>query len=253
MDQATETAFIEMVGEGKEVAPFADGLLDELDDLDLSPSVLRSMMVVAARGLSEVFKYCFSGRPLDEKGLRIAGRRFVSVAWLLHSKMLVGENGVPLSLEQLSSLPQVDCSRCALSVLAQNFGKQWGFSSRVQKRKSSKANYARSAKTGWAARNLPTRKCYSCKLFKDRGEFSSAKARCRPCEKAHLAAKEKASAAKEQRESYRREPRCKTCGNEDLTQLFTRRNPSGEVVFRPLCRSCFNASRRRQPKEPSTV
>src|SRR5437870_321859 len=109
--------------------------------------------------LSELFAFCFSGnlhnreRTVDPKGLQIAMRRFVAVAWLMHSELLVGEDGQVLTLEQLSKLPQLDCTRCSLSLLAQKFGKRCGgFHTRVQKQVGGKANYAASAKAAWKKR-----------------------------------------------------------------------------------------------------
>jgi hypothetical protein len=108
--------------------------------------------------LRELFDFCFRGkvnnleRAVDEKGLQIAMRRFVAVVWLMHSELLVGEDGQVLTLEQLSKLPQLDCTRCSLSLLAQRFGNQVGFRGRVQKRVGGKANYAASAKSGWEKR-----------------------------------------------------------------------------------------------------
>ncbi|MEY2499824.1 MAG: hypothetical protein QOI07_158 [Verrucomicrobiota bacterium] len=79
-------------------------------------------------------------------------RRFVAVAWLLHSEMLVGNDGKPLSLDQLGKIPQLDCTKCALSLLAKRFADQFHYHARVQKRKGSKPNYAAAAKTGWDKR-----------------------------------------------------------------------------------------------------
>jgi hypothetical protein len=79
-------------------------------------------------------------------------RRFVAIAWMLHSEMLVGEDDEPLTLEQLGKLPQIDCTKVTLSLIAKSFGEQTKFHSRVQKRKSSKENYAGAAKTGWTKR-----------------------------------------------------------------------------------------------------
>jgi hypothetical protein len=113
---------------------------------------------LASRLIREVMSYCFDGklygsdRVVDDAGLRLAMRRFVSVAWLLHSEMLLSPDGTPMTLEQLSKLPQLDCTRCSLSLLAQKFGKKWDFHARVQKRKGGKPAYAASAKTGWEKR-----------------------------------------------------------------------------------------------------
>jgi hypothetical protein len=91
-------------------------------------------------------------------------RRFVAVAWLLHSETLVDdeldEQGaptgklVPLTLDQLGKLPQLDCTKVALSLLAKRFGEEFKFHARVQKRAGTKPNYARAAKTGWAKRRV---------------------------------------------------------------------------------------------------
>jgi hypothetical protein len=90
--------------------------------------------------------------------MQIAMRRFVAVAWMLHSEMLIGtdtdEQGepVPLTLEQLGDVPQLDCTKVALSLLAKRFGEMFAFHARVQKRKTSKGNYADAAKKGWGKR-----------------------------------------------------------------------------------------------------
>ncbi len=179
-----------MVGEGEEgVAPIAGGLLDELDHLELSPAAVQTMMAVADRPLRELFSYCFSGRPTNEKGLAIAMRRFIAVAWMLHSEMLVGIHGRPLTLEELGKLPRIDCTKCTLSILAQNFGKQWGFHTRVQKRLGGKTNYAAAAKRGWekrgrraAPKKPKERKCRTCGGVKPISEFGPRRKSCKPCE-----------------------------------------------------------------------
>jgi hypothetical protein len=119
-------------------------------DLDL----IESLIEVAARGLNELLMFCFHGQQLDRKGrgLRTAIRRFIAVAWLVNSSLLVSSNGMPLSLEQLSKLRQIKCTRCSLSLLAQKFGDKWGFHARVQKRVETKPNNARAAVRGWAKR-----------------------------------------------------------------------------------------------------
>ena len=118
------------------------------------------LMEIAARGLSELILFCFKGQRMDRrgKGLRTAIRRFVAVAWMLKSHVIVDEDDDPLSLDRLSQLPQVRCTRCTLSLLAQEFGRAWGFRVRVQKRESTKVNYARSAKHGWKKRRLREKK-----------------------------------------------------------------------------------------------
>jgi hypothetical protein len=125
---------------------------------ELDPELVAVMIKVAARGLYELIHFCFAGRKLNEKGMQIAMRRFVAVAWMLHSEMLIGtdkdESGeaVPLTLEQLGKVPQLDCTKVALSLLAKRFGEMFHFHARVQKRKTSKGNYAGAAKTGWVKR-----------------------------------------------------------------------------------------------------
>jgi hypothetical protein len=129
-----------------------------LSPKESTPATRELVGRMTGKLLRELFDFCFSGRlhnrerVADEQGLRIAMRRFVSVAWLMHSELLVGEDGQVLTLEQLSKLPQLDCTRCSLSLLAQRFAKPYGFQSRVQKQKSGKVNYAASARTGWKKR-----------------------------------------------------------------------------------------------------
>lgn len=110
----------------------------------------------ASNALSEFILFCFQGQKLDRrgKGLRTAIRRFVAICWMLKSNELVDPHGRPLSLERLASLPQVKCTKCTLSLLAQEFGKQWGFRVRVQKKETTKPNYAAAAKKGWKKRRL---------------------------------------------------------------------------------------------------
>lgn len=113
--------------------------------------------VMAKRGIAEVMRFCFysgmgTNHELDEKGLQIAMRKFVAICWLTHSEFMVGANGEPLTLQQLGAIPQLDCTKVALSLVAQKFAGQFGFHARIQKRRGSKANYAASAKTGWAKR-----------------------------------------------------------------------------------------------------
>jgi hypothetical protein len=124
---------------------------------EVDPQLMESLVRVASRGLYELFRFCFEGRMLDEKGMRIAIRRFVSVAWMLHSEMLIGPDKKPLTLEQLGEIPQIDCTKCALSLLAQRFGDQFGFHARIQKRRGSKENYAAAAKRGWKKRRKKAR------------------------------------------------------------------------------------------------
>ncbi len=162
LNDNTFLAFKKSVGDSDE-SPLEVGVVydvaQEIDEKnhwfeegEIDPRMLALMMSVAARGMHELFRYCFVGRSLDTAGLQIAIRRFVAVSWLLHSEMLVGADGVPLTLEQLAALPQIDCTKCTMSVLAKNFGKQWAFHARVQKRQGSKVNYRESAKTGWEKR-----------------------------------------------------------------------------------------------------
>jgi hypothetical protein len=125
---------------------------------DLNQQEAAVVAQMAERGIASVMQYCLSSpvtreiKPLNPKSLTIAMRRFVAIAWLLHSELLVGELGEPLTLDLLGKLPQLDCTRCALSLLAKGFADRHNFQARVQKRKSSKPNYAASAKTGWEKR-----------------------------------------------------------------------------------------------------
>lgn len=147
-----------VVGVEYDIAAQIDQKNNWFEPGEIDPEQMEMLIRVASRGLHELFHFCFAGRKLNQKGMQIAMRRFVAVAWLLHSEMLIGveKNStgtpVPLTLQQLGKVPQLDCSRCALSLLAKKFGEQFHFHARVQKRKTSKGNYARSAKTGWVKR-----------------------------------------------------------------------------------------------------
>jgi len=109
---------------------------------------------MSARGVREVFDFCLRCRRngFGKENLQFAVRRFVAVAWLLHSEMMRGADGKILTLEQLSKLPQLDCTKVALSLNAQRFAEQFRFHARVQKRAGTKENYAAAAKTGWDTR-----------------------------------------------------------------------------------------------------
>lgn len=166
-------------------------LLDRyFNEGELSPALIATMQQLAARPLEELFRYCFEGRLMDTQGLQRAARRFVAVAWLLHSEMMTDEAGKVLTLEQLSKLPQLDCTRCALSILAGDFGKRFNFHARVQKRQGSKANYAASAKKGWDRRGRltreqlkrrPGRSCRRCIQPKTPADFQPGKQVCNSC------------------------------------------------------------------------
>jgi hypothetical protein len=126
---------------------------------EITPAVRKLVAQIAARGVKEFFDFCIpAGVPLDENATRTAIRRFFAVAWLLHSEMLLSPETkpdgrqVPMTLDKLSKLPQLECTRCNLSVQAQKFGKQFGFRTRVQKRENSRPNYAESARLGWIKR-----------------------------------------------------------------------------------------------------
>jgi hypothetical protein len=128
---------------------------------EFSSTQITQIREMSVRGISTVLEFCLPRkntpqgnvlRPFDSTTLKIAMRRFVSVAWLLHSNMLRGENDEALTLEQLSKLPQLDCTKVALSLQAKRFGDQFNFHARVQKRVGTKPNYASAAKTGWAKR-----------------------------------------------------------------------------------------------------
>jgi hypothetical protein len=125
---------------------------------------------MAERGIHELLKFCLDGpckpgapgvfvqRPLTERNLKIAMRRFIAVAWMLHSEMLVGAKTdkycepIPLTLEQIGKIPQIDCTKVALSLLAKRFGAQFNLHTRVQKRQGSRETYSGAAKGGWAKR-----------------------------------------------------------------------------------------------------
>ena len=132
-----------------------------LDDADLpasevTPAARKLVAQITSHGVREIFSFCFGDYIMDEDGARTVIRRFFAVAWLLHSEMLLTPNkrtdgrNVPATLDFLGKLPQLNCTRCNLSVLAQKFGGLFaGFRTRVQKRDTSKPNYAKSAALGW--------------------------------------------------------------------------------------------------------
>lgn len=133
---------------------------------ELTQEDARLISQMASTGIAKVMDFCLVPQPqkgqaaprrgltreLDEYGLQIAMRRFVAIAWMIHSEMMIGESGEPLTLEQLGQLPQLDCTKVTLSLIAKQFGEKCNFHARIQKRKGSKENYAGAAKTGWAKR-----------------------------------------------------------------------------------------------------
>jgi hypothetical protein len=147
---------------------------DPADLWNLDRKQTKLVEKMAGQGIEALFDFCIprsapSGinprnrpRIFDAKTLQIAMRRFVSVAWLLHSEMLVDDELdaegvatgklVPLTLDRLGKLPQLDCTKVALSLLAKRFGDHFKFHARVQKRVETKPNYAAAALTGWAKR-----------------------------------------------------------------------------------------------------
>jgi hypothetical protein len=150
------TGLLELQKKGKyDLSKFADFYEGELNQ---ETAQLISQM--AARGTDELLSYClvrtreggYRQAPFNSRTLQIAMRRFVAVAWMLHSEMLTGEDDQPLTLEKLGKIPQLGCSKVTLSLQAQRFADRFGFHARVQKRQSSKGNYATAAKTGWEKR-----------------------------------------------------------------------------------------------------
>lgn len=158
-------------GRGGEVrieAGVIDDIAKEIDEKNgwVEPGeraipVSEETINLAAEGLSELILFCFEGQTLDPygKGMRTVIRRFVSVCWILKSQALLvtkkkGKSKVlvPISLAKLGKQPQVRCTRCTLSLLAQEFGRRWGFRARVQKKETTKPNYAKAAKIGWKKR-----------------------------------------------------------------------------------------------------
>lgn len=141
---------------------------------------------------------------------------------------------------QLATLPEIDCTSCNLSMLAQNFAKKWGIHTRVQKREGAKANFAASAKTGWLERNSPTRDCRTCLQTKPRDQFVAKSYSCLACLEVKAAGKAEREAAKMARPA-KTPPHCMVCNTHDVTRLLTRKNPSGNVGLRPICRDCYPA------------
>ena len=142
-----------VVAESRDLAFDVDQRNHWFEPGEIDDQRLQHMMKVAARGLYEVFSYCFQGQSLDnDRDLRVAVRRFVAVAWLIQPGLLKDSAGKCMTLEELASLSFLDCTKCSLSLKAQAFGKRWGFVASIQKRKTSKANYAEGAKRGWEKR-----------------------------------------------------------------------------------------------------
>ena len=112
------------------------------------------IFAMAARGVREVFDFCLvSGQhTFNARLMQYAMRRFVAIAWLLHSEMMRGPDGNILTLAQLAKLPQLDCTKVALSLSAQRFADQFRFHTRIQKRRGTKETYAAAAKIGWQKR-----------------------------------------------------------------------------------------------------
>ena len=139
----------------------------DLNESEFGPAARELIARIAARGVRELFSFCLAGFEFEDEQARMTIRRFFAVAWLLHSEMLLSPDKkpdgrhIPMTLDKLGKLPQLDCTRCNLSILAHKFGKQFGFRARVQKRAYSKANYARSAKAGWDKRRLRAKRLAS--------------------------------------------------------------------------------------------
>jgi hypothetical protein len=101
----------------------------EPDDTD------SQTVVLAAKGLSELFLFCFHGNKLDARGvgLQKAIRRFVAVAHDLGGKFMChGESegklkggGPPLTAKELARLPDVKTTPKQLRKLAKDFRQQW--------------------------------------------------------------------------------------------------------------------------------
>jgi hypothetical protein len=128
--------------------------MDQLSDRQIHSLGKRLGAVGVTSGVNAILSYCLRDTKLnaDYSNIQTALRRFVAVCWLLKSNEMRGEDGKPMSLQALSKQPQIDCTRCALSLMAQDFGNKFGFHARVQKRVSAKENYAKAARFGWAKR-----------------------------------------------------------------------------------------------------
>lgn len=125
----------------------------------LLPGVTQAQAAVisamAARGIREVCEFALArwrNKGPDTNSMEVVARRLVAIAWLLHSDFLRGEDGEVLTLTQLARLPQLKCTKVALSLSAKLFADRFKFHSRVQKRSGSKENYAAAAKSGWDKR-----------------------------------------------------------------------------------------------------
>ncbi len=123
-----------------------------VDAGEFDDQTLQRLMVEGARGIKEMVFFCFYGRTVNEKNILTGLRRFISIAWMLFPDVFKDEFGKTVSLEKLADLKNVDCTKVALSLMAQDFGARWKFHARIQKRLSSKPNFASSAKTGWVKR-----------------------------------------------------------------------------------------------------
>ena len=120
---------------------------------EIESEQMQLLFSIAARGLHELFRFCFVGRKLDRPSeMRMVMRRFLAVSWLIQPELLKDCKGDRMTLEDLASLPAIKCSKYALSMKATAFGKRWNFHTRIQKRLASKENYAAGARAGWAKR-----------------------------------------------------------------------------------------------------
>jgi len=122
--------------------------------MDQHANLSDAEVAIVRSGIDEIIGFCLRDTKLDAKyaNLQTALRRFVAICWLLKSNEIRGSDDKPMSLEALSRQPQIKCTRCALSLMASEFGQKWGIHSRVQKRVSAKPNYAKAARFGWKKR-----------------------------------------------------------------------------------------------------
>lgn len=93
------------------------------------------------------------GELWSEKGMIRFAMRALMFAWVLSPGLLTGPNGKAMSLDDMAKV--FGCSRCWLSVIAEEISRKFQFFSRNQKSLNSRPNYAKGAMKGWEKRKNP--------------------------------------------------------------------------------------------------
>ncbi len=113
---------------------------------------------LGVRAIREIFFFIFDKvRLCRSEGYKKFLRRMFMAVWNIDSTLLLGADGMPMSLEQIGKLPFVQCTKCNLSYVAQDFQKLFNFRSRLQKSDSAKNNY-RKAREAYVAREKKKKK-----------------------------------------------------------------------------------------------